>query len=110
MPRGNRMGPAGFGPMTGRGMGYCAGYDVPGFANRAGGFAMGGFGRGRGFRNMYYATGLPAWARYGAYNAPAAALPEQRSLLESRQQVLEEELNLIREQLKGLKDQKAKDE
>ncbi len=24
---------------------------------------------GRGFRNMYYATGMPGWARYG-YNSP----------------------------------------
>lgn len=26
MPRGNRMGPQGQGPMTGRGAGFCAGY------------------------------------------------------------------------------------
>lgn len=34
MPRGDRRGPAGWGPMTGRGAGYCAGYQVPGFLNR----------------------------------------------------------------------------
>ncbi|MBN2461150.1 MAG: DUF5320 domain-containing protein [Candidatus Cloacimonetes bacterium] len=33
MPRGDRTGPDGFGPMTGRGAGYCAGYDRPGYAN-----------------------------------------------------------------------------
>jgi hypothetical protein len=45
MPRGDGTGPAGFGPMTGRGVGYCAGYPVPGFANP--GVPRGGRGRGR---------------------------------------------------------------
>jgi hypothetical protein len=31
MPFGNGTGPAGMGPMTGRGLGYCAGYSVPGY-------------------------------------------------------------------------------
>ena len=30
MPFGDRTGPAGLGPMTGRAAGYCAGYGVPG--------------------------------------------------------------------------------
>ena len=46
MPRGDRTGPAGMGPMTGRGMGYCTGYDAPGYASPAPGF---GRGRGRGW-------------------------------------------------------------
>ena len=33
MPAGNRMGPNNMGPRTGRGMGYCAGYDRPGYTN-----------------------------------------------------------------------------
>lgn len=46
MPRGDRTGPAGAGPMTGRGMGYCAGYNVPGYANPCFGRSLGrGFGR-----------------------------------------------------------------
>ena len=31
MPQGNRRGPDGMGPMTGRGMGYCTGHDGPGY-------------------------------------------------------------------------------
>ncbi|MCK4510615.1 DUF5320 domain-containing protein, partial [bacterium] len=31
MPRGDRSGPGGAGPMTGRGLGYCAGYPAPGY-------------------------------------------------------------------------------
>ena len=79
MPRGDGTGPNGMGPMTGRAAGYCAGYNTPGFANPGGGrgFRMGfggGFGRGRGghgWRNMYYATGLPGWARAGMAPDPA---------------------------------------
>lgn len=49
MPRGDRTGPAGAGPMTGRAAGYCAGNDSPGWTNGAAGWG-GGFGRGRGGR------------------------------------------------------------
>jgi hypothetical protein len=45
MPRGDGSGPQGFGPLTGRRAGFCAGYNMPGYANNVGG----GFGRGRGF-------------------------------------------------------------
>ncbi|MBS3817470.1 MAG: DUF5320 domain-containing protein [Candidatus Thermoplasmatota archaeon] len=56
MPRGDGTGPEGLGPMTGRGLGYCAGYDSPGFTKGVGrGLARGrgrgiGRGLGRGFR------------------------------------------------------------
>lgn len=33
MPGGDRTGPMGMGPMTGRAAGYCAGYPVPGYTN-----------------------------------------------------------------------------
>ena len=83
MPRGDGTGPAGMGPMTGRAAGYCAGNSVPGFAGAAGGRGLGfglgrGRGGGRGWRNWFYATGLPGWQRagagipaYGAYGVPA---------------------------------------
>ncbi|MGB4046967.1 MAG: DUF5320 domain-containing protein, partial [Kiritimatiellia bacterium] len=41
MPRGDRTGPQGAGPMTGRGAGTCAGAATPGYAG-------GGYGRGGG--------------------------------------------------------------
>ena len=78
MPGGDGTGPGGMGPMTGRAAGYCAGYGVPGFANPIGGRGYGGWGRGRGGgggwgrRNMFYATGVPGWQRFGAGN-PAYA-------------------------------------
>ena len=72
MARGDGTGPMGMGPMTGRGMGYCAGVAAPGYAGC--GF---GRGRGRGLRNMYYMTGLPGWERNGVnpYGVPAYTAP-----------------------------------
>jgi len=57
MPGGDRTGPMGQGPLTGRALGYCQGFDSPGFTKGVGGgmgrgFAYGGgmgMGRGRGF-------------------------------------------------------------
>ncbi|MBN1663063.1 MAG: DUF5320 domain-containing protein [Deltaproteobacteria bacterium] len=85
MPRGDRTGPAGMGPMTGRAAGYCAGYDVRGFANPipGGGYGRGyGRGLGLGFRGgrgggvgrrwtiSYagdgYGSAVPSAASYGA--------------------------------------------
>jgi hypothetical protein len=34
VPRGDGTGPAGMGPMTGRAVGFCAGYAAPGFVSR----------------------------------------------------------------------------
>ena len=65
MPGGDRTGPMGMGPMTGRAAGYCAGFAVPGFMIAPGGRGFGGRegGRGRGRRNWFYATGLTGWQR-----------------------------------------------
>jgi len=68
MPRGDKTGPEGKGPKTGRGLGYCSGNDKPGYMSDqpTQGMARGprngqgngprdgrgrGQGRGRGFRN-----------------------------------------------------------
>ena len=61
------------GPMTGRGLGFCASYSQPGSA-AAGRGRGGGVGRGRGnrWRHWYHATGLPFWAQTG-YPPPARA-------------------------------------
>jgi len=65
MPAGDRTGPMGMGPMTGRAAGYCAGYPVPGYLNPVGGRGPGlgfgrGYGRGRGM-------GRGRTARWGGY-------------------------------------------
>jgi hypothetical protein len=81
MPAGDRTGPRGMGPRSGRAAGYCAGFEMPGYANPVPdrGFGMGsgpgrGFGGrgggGRGWRHMFHATGKPGWMRFGGYAAP----------------------------------------
>lgn len=112
MPRGDRTGPAGAGPMTGRGAGFCAGYDTPGYANPVAGRGFGGgFGRGRGFagggrgwRNGFNATGLPGWVRWGG----AAAVPQrpgpeiEKQALQDQVAALQSELEFIQKRLSEL--------
>ncbi len=91
MPRGDRTGPQGAGPMTGRRAGYCAGYDVPGYMNNVPGSGYGyGFGnRGAGRGGQPWGGGRgrawgggrgPGYGYYGAaypdyYQGYGAALP-----------------------------------
>jgi hypothetical protein len=68
MPAGDRTGPMGQGPVTGRRLGYCAGYDSPGYTKgRGGGFGRGfGFGRGMGFgRRIGWGRGFGRSRGYG---------------------------------------------
>jgi len=112
MPRGDGRGPVGYGPMTGRGLGYCAGFQVPGFANvwTGGGRAMGGHRRG--FRNMYYATGLPGWARSGYspgwqedMSPPARSFAQQASDPTGQRYDFEGEKDRLKQQAQVLKQQ-----
>lgn len=97
MPAGDRTGPMGAGPMTGRGMGICAGYGVPGYMNSGFGRGFGG-GRGRGFgmggggygwRHRYYATGRPGWVRdYSYHRYPVNPDYEAESLLNADDEIV----------------------
>ncbi len=117
MPGGDRTGPMGMGSRTGRGLGYCSGSGMPGYANDAFGRGFGtGFGRGRGFfgrgafgggrgrRNMFYATGQTGWMRFGGYPAQfQGADPELDKLALQRQaEALQSELDLIKKRLAEL--------
>jgi len=60
MPAGDRTGPTGNGPLTGRRAGFCAGSKVPGYQNQQvdiGRYGRGNGGRGRGRRNWQHDTG-----------------------------------------------------
>jgi hypothetical protein len=114
MPFGDRTGPLGQGPRTGRGAGYCSGFAVPGSMNRGSGF--GSFGRGgggRGRRNWFQATGLTGWQRAegvsGVPPAPQAAglagsdqAQELAGLLKSLAERFERALESIDKRLEGL--------
>lgn len=73
MPGGDRTGPMGAGPRTGRGAGYCSGSPAPGFVRA--GFGRGRRGGGRGWRNMFFATGLTGRQRAATAGSDAAATP-----------------------------------
>ncbi len=74
MPRGDGTGPRGLGSMTGRGLGYCAGYSTPGYMT--GGWGMGmGWGRGRGGWGLGMGWGRGWRWRVPLYNRPVALAP-----------------------------------
>ncbi|MBN1179760.1 MAG: DUF5320 domain-containing protein [Anaerolineae bacterium] len=112
MPRGDRTGPMGMGPMTGRRAGYCAGYDAPGYAAAPFGRGFGG-GWQRGWRHQYYATGMPGWARAGygpAWGAPAyayAAPPKDQEIefLKVQAERLQQEMDAINQRIATLTDE-----
>ena len=76
MPFGNRKGPSGLGPMTGRAAGHCSGNPTPGYMNatarrflRRG--APGGRGRGFGFRFRWRAGPTEAVGQSGPFTPTA---------------------------------------
>ena len=108
MPGGDRTGPVGTGPMTGRAAGNCAGYGVPGYANPVFGR---GFGRGRGFggggrgwRHWFNVTGVPGWMRFGGYAARYQQPdPEsEKQALKSQAETMQSELDAISKRLAEL--------
>ncbi len=78
MPQGDKTGPNGQGPMTGRRMGLCAGFNAPGFVNNG---CRKGFGRGRGWRFQS---------------------PIENTNQEQEKQILENQKELIEKRLKEL--------
>lgn len=109
MPRGNGMGPNGVGPMTGRAMGYCAGYDVPGYMNGGVGFGQGrGFGRGFGVGyRRGYGYGWNGAMRFDA--VPREYVQRDETIaLKRHAEDLEEELRTVKNRLDELqKEEKA---
>jgi hypothetical protein len=127
MPRGDRTGPMGAGPMSGRGAGFCAGYGMPGYVNPmfgrglgmgfggGRGWGFGGRGGGRGWRNGFYATGLTGWQRagmvppvFGGVVPPAAAYgpglgaEQQIDALRAQAEYFEQTLEGIRKRIDEL--------
>ncbi len=87
MPRYNGTGPLGQGPLSGRGMGYCAersqSYDARGYGGRRMACGMGrGFKRGLGF----------------------APMVSEREMLQDHMRSLEEELKAVKEALGNTKE------
>lgn len=112
MPGGDRTGPMGAGPRTGRGAGYCAGFNQPGYMNpvmgqgfRGRGAGFGGGGGGRGRRNRFWATGMPGWMRFGwNCQTPPLTAPadDEQSLLLQQADMLQQQLDTIHQRIEAL--------
>jgi len=109
MPRGDGTGPAGLGPMTGRGAGFCAEYDTPRYRDqqtygygRSFGFGRGmgfrcGCGFGGGYRRRYYTS------RYSGNVQPEYDEIYRNDALKRQKKFIEDELAEINRQLSDLK-------
>ncbi len=106
MPRGNRMGPSGEGPNTGRGMGYCAGNDHPGYMNSSpnwgGGYGRrfrGGPGNGRG-------AGFGFRGGMGNYYDEGVSDVSEKTLVENEIRILKDQLSALEGRLSGIGEKK----
>jgi len=112
MPGGDRTGPRSLGPMTGRGLGYCAGYDTPGIARGPGMGHGRGWGRARG-RGFGYSRGPGmGYGRGWGYNAAPIYAPTnipyssgivQRISPENQLAMLKQEKDYLELEMKGMK-------
>jgi len=103
MPRGDRSGPSGEGPKTGRGMGYCTENEHPGYMNT---FSNRGRGYGRGFRGgQGYGreAGFGFRHGYGNYYQGSIADVSEKTLIEN-------EIRILKDQLSALEDRLSNDE
>ena len=113
MPGGDRTGPSGMGPVTGRGAGYCASYPVPGYANFIPGQGLGfgfgrGFGRGRGSRSNRLNYGpfegyaYQAGRYYQDTNAPELTAQQEAEMLKKEAKLMQEEVSSINQRISQL--------
>ena len=98
---GDRKGPLGKGEKTGRGLGYCNGYDAPGYMTGRGRFSGPRFGR-----SFNCGRGLGMGRRFGAgmgFNGIRSLdndYPSDIEFLKKTKELLEKDLEVVREKLK----------
>ena len=102
MPRGDRTGPLGDGPMTGRQLGYGAGYDSPGYTKGAGG----GLGRGIRGRGRGFFWSRPAVAQEDMAGSPSRT--DELGTIKSEVRELKNTLSSILERLDNFNSKKDK--
>jgi len=118
MPGFDGTGPAGMGPRTGGGFGYCAPGAVPAPGGYAPGVGRGGFPRGGG-RGRAFGGGRGWWGKaISPYAAPtypvaapypAAAPFDEKGFLENQVASLEQQLTAIKNRLTEIGTQETED-
>ncbi len=102
MPRGDRMGPSGEGPQSGRGMGYCTGNDHPGITNSVSSW-RGGYGRGfRGGPGYGRGAGFRFGQNYGNYSREGFTDVPERTLIENDIRILKDQLSALEDRLSNI--------
>lgn len=102
MPFGDRTGPLGQGPMTGRGRGYCSGNATPGRFNAGPGRGMGRAGRGGpGWRNQFRAAGMNDCENPAPAPSASADRPQEVAALRSAIDEMRSSLNQIRNRIRA---------
>ena len=109
MPWGDRTGPLGLGQKTGRGLGFCSGYDVPGYMNPGPRLGwrrgrswrwwcrwFGGFGRGWRWRWFW---------RIPFFGAPS--IEDEAELLRQKAEIMRKNLEAIEKRLSQLEKEKG---
>ncbi len=98
MPRGDGTGPMGMGPMSGRGMGFCAGFGRPGYMH---------WGFGPPFRG--YAPGYaPAYAP-PYYQRKAGPVYDEKAYLKKEAELIKEQLSQIEARINELEASEGKE-
>jgi hypothetical protein len=116
MPGFDGTGPAGSGPMTGGGRGYCSPAGSYNFGRPWLRHGVGfGDGRGRGYRHIFWETGLPRWGRGdpsmgGPYSRPVVSKKSEIAVLKDEAEALKESLNAIQERINDLEGEQEPNE
>lgn len=105
VPRGDRTGPMGYGPRSGRAAGFCAGYPVPGYLN-----PVPRWGFRRAWRMHAYTFPWYAPPYHPVYHPPGipgyypAELSKQqeKAILEDQARVLEDQVEALKSDLEEI--------
>jgi hypothetical protein len=108
MPGGDRTGPEGRGPMTGRRAGFCTGNQAPGYEKPRYGFGRGlGRGSGRGYGRGFLRRDTTPEPYYHPNTYPQAiSKDEEKTYLEETAKNLEQEIKSIRKRIEEISKEK----